>query len=122
MCHIFNYLPYILPSCLPLAIPAWTRALNPSKVTLSVPFGSAICLTAAFSSSVGGFIPGILKDLAIASEATLNSSWVTKPAPLVSILAQASLRAASNLTGSFAISLYFSFFIIKINKLYKLIS
>ena len=78
-------------------------------------------MAAAFSSSVGWCVPGKFKVLAKASAFALNSSRVTDPSPLVSILAQCSLRVASNFAGSFAISLNFSIFIIKINKLFLLI-
>ena len=57
------------------------------------------------------FKDGKFKDLDMASAAALNSSWVKKPCPLTSILAHASFKEASNLAGSFAISLYFSIFI-----------
>ena len=95
-----------------MAIPAWTSILNPSKVILPVLLGSTNFFIFSFSSALGSGTLGKLASSASFLEITSNWAWGIDPSPLASILAQTSLILASNLAGSFAISLYLSIFIL----------
>jgi hypothetical protein len=70
--------------------------------------GSTSFFPASFSASVGSGPFGKFNSWAILLEAASNTSKVTEPSPLASILAHVSFREASNCTGSLAISLYLS--------------